>query len=553
MQRIRVLSDDVVAAISAGEVVERPLSVVKELVDNAIDADADRIEITIEDGGKSYIEVRDNGFGISEEDLKLCLLKHATSKISAKEDLFNIKTMGFRGEALYSISQVSELTMTSKQNQALVGHKLVARGGKVISLSESGCPQGTTVSVSDLFFNLPVRKKFLKSANWERSLIVEFIQQISLLYPAISFILRSDRKDLVVLNKCNDKSERVKQLFPGLINNLMYNKTNYNNYSGEVFVSLPDLNMQNFYLFSVNGRPVKDKIFYKVLQDIYSGQRKKPPFIYVDLKMPENEVDVNVHPTKKEVKFLDNNRVYNFLRELLDNSSKEEREEKPLRAEKIILSKVSFKHSDPLPLLENKVQESIAEYTTTDNNYRIIGTFAKGFLLLEKDDKLLIIDQHAAHERLIFDRLMSDYKKQCISPQMIIPYVFTIKRNTAELLEELKEPLKNLGFSYEQVAPESFAVTSIPPLVSFDTGIKTFLELIENRECLKNYSDIIYSSIATLACKEAVKKTDLLKEDEIQYLLNSDLFNNKHYCPHGRNFIIEITAEELEKRFGRKD
>jgi len=210
LTKIKILSDEVVAAISAGEVVERPLSVVKELVENSIDAKADRIEIKIENGGKSCIEVKDNGEGMSEEDLKICLLKHATSKITKKEDLFNIKTMGFRGEALFSISQVSRLTITTRKKENQTGQRLIANSGVIQSIFEYGTSIGTTIEVCDLFYNMPVRKKFLKSDNWEKSLILEFVQQIAILNPNISFILKADKKDLLVLNKCTDKAARIK-------------------------------------------------------------------------------------------------------------------------------------------------------------------------------------------------------------------------------------------------------------------------------------------------------------------------------------------------------
>lgn len=553
MPKIELLNDDVVAAISAGEVVERPLSVVKELVDNAIDAKADRIEITIEIGGKSYIEIKDNGEGMSAEDLQLCLLKHATSKISKKEDLFNIKTMGFRGEALYSISQVSELSITSKRPAELIGYRLIAVGGKIISFSEFGCPVGTTVAVSNLFFNLPVRKKFLKSDNWEKSLIIEFIQQISLVYPNISFILHADKKDLIVLNRCKNKTERIIQLFPKLSNSLSQNTFSNDNYVGEAFISIPDLDMQNFYLFSVNGRPVKDKVFYKVVNDVFSGQRKKPSFLHIDIKLPENQVDVNVHPTKKEVRFRDNNLIYNFLRVLLEDGSKKEADKIYKNTERPIAPPGKLTFSNSTPLFENQVAETKSDYIRADNNFKLIGTFANGFLIIEKGHNLLIIDQHAAHERLIFNKLMTDLKNNSITPQMIIPHVFTPKHSTIQLLDEIQEPLSNLGFSFEQVAPDTFAITAIPPFISYDTGINTFFELIESKECFGYYEDFIYSTVATMACKEAVKKTDLLTLDEIQSLLNEVFSNNKHYCPHGRNYIIEITLEELEKRLGRKD
>jgi len=558
LTKIKILSDEVVAAISAGEVVERPLSVVKELVENSIDAKADRIEIKIENGGKSCIEVKDNGEGMSEEDLKICLLKHATSKITKKEDLFNIKTMGFRGEALFSISQVSRLTITTRKKENQTGQRLIANGGVIQSIFEYGTSIGTTIEVCDLFYNMPVRKKFLKSDNWEKSLILEFVQQIAILNPNISFILKADKKDLLVLNKCTDKAARIKQIFPNLEAKLMHNSLKSNNFYGEVFVSLPDLDMQNFQLLSVNKRPVREKVFFKAINDFFSGQRKKSPFIYIDLRIPENEVDVNVHPAKKEVKFRDNNAVYSFIRSLLDGLSLLEDKVKKLPERSLPQKEFQplqkSQKGETISLFDSSVSEDFESYERKIKDFRVIGTFAQGFLLLEKDNKLLIIDQHAAHERLIFNKLMTEYSKRSIKPQMIIPFVFSTPLGMKELLGEMKEALEDLGFNYEQIAPDSFALTTLPSSISYDIGVKTFLELIENKDCLKHPKDLVYNLFSSLACKEAVKKTDQLGEEEIQFLL-TEVFSNNNlpFCPHGRNYCIEITLEELEKRFGRKD
>lgn len=554
MGEIKILSEDVVAAISAGEVVERPLSVVKELVENSIDAKADRIEVEIFAGGKTYIKVKDNGKGMSKEDLNICLLKHATSKINCKDDLFHIKTMGFRGEALYSISRVSEMTITTKSRNDETGHRLTAKGGDVISLIEAGAAVGTTIEVSNLFFNTPARKKFLKSENWEKSLIVEYLEQLSLIYPQISFFLKADGKDLLLLNKSDSKLLRIKQLFPLLNNKTMYNKLSYGKYEGEVFLSMPDVTMQNFQLFAVNNRPVKDRIFYKVINDLFSDQRKKSAFTFIDFHLPEKEVDINVHPAKKEVRFQNSNEVYNFLKMLTENIflyEETKRDSQPLYTGNT--EKTYFKEKTLYPLFPS-VKEDLAVYNEEVTNHKIIGVFSDGFILIEKENSLLIIDQHAAHERLIFDKLISAYENKSITSQMIIPYVFSLSQVTLEILEEIKDPLSELGFNFEQVAPGSVALKTLPPYVSYDSGIKTFLELIEDKDCLKSKKDIVYKIFSSLACREAVKKNDPLTKEELNFLIKETFSKrNKPYCPHGRNYIIEITLKELEKRFGRKD
>lgn len=569
MPTIKLLNPDIAAAISAGEVVERPLSVVKELVENSIDADADRIEITIEDGGKQYIEVKDSGNGMDREDVTLCLLKHATSKISKKEDLFNIKTMGFRGEALFSISQVSNFSITTRRKEEMMGTKLTAAGGKVISIHEEGAPFGTTVEVTNLFFNMPARKKFLKSSAWEKSLITEFVEQIAITHPFISFIYKADGKDVFVLPKATNTEERILQLFPELFGKLSSSVAKEQAYSGNIFVSLPDVELSNFYLFSVNKRVVKDKIFFRVINDIFSGQRKRSPFVFADITIPEHEIDVNVHPSKKEVKFRDNTRVYNLLRQLFENTSKSpvdmyvsEDKTASFLEKSDVNAKASINFFNPTALqhqeqsFSNAVNEAKINYEINKNNlnFRIIGTFSKGFILLEKDNRLLIIDQHAAHERIIFNRLIAAYEAKTLTPQMIIPFAFSVKISKQDIIKENKDALERLGFQFDQIGPQNYVLLSLPPNISYNTGVNAFLELIENKEIFKSLKDIAYSTFASIACKEAVKKSEALSEDEISSLINEIHTNSlESYCPHGRNFILEITIEDLEKKFGRKD
>lgn len=569
MPTIKLLNPDIAAAISAGEVVERPLSVVKELVENSIDANADRIEITIEDGGKQYIEVKDSGNGMDREDVTLCLLKHATSKISKKEDLFNIKTMGFRGEALFSISQVSNFSITSRRKEEMMGTKLTAPGGTVISIHEEGAPFGTTVEVKDLFFNMTARKKFLKSSAWEKSLITEFVEQIAITHPFISFIYKADGKDIFVLPKATNTEERILQLFPELFGKLSSSVAKEHAYSGSIYISLPDIELSNFYLFSVNKRVVKDKIFFRVINDIFSGQRKRSPFIFVDITIPEHEIDVNVHPSKKEVKFRDNTRVYNLLRLLFENTSKSsanmyvsedktasffEKSDFSANAAIHSFTPATVKHKEQF--FNNAVSETKINYEINKSNlnFRIIGTFSKGFILLEKDNRLLIIDQHAAHERVIFNRLVTAYEAKTLSPQMIIPFAFSVKISKQDILKENKDVLANLGFQFDQIGPQNYVLLTLPPNISYNTGVNAFLKLIENKEIFKSLKDIAYSTFASIACKEAVKKSELLSKNEISLLIN-EIHSNLHesYCPHGRNFVLELTLEELEKKFGRKD
>ncbi len=554
MGRIKVLEQDIASKISAGEVVERPLSVVKELVENSIDAKAKRIEIGIEDGGKKLIYVKDDGHGMDAEDLAKCLFKHATSKIETIYDLFNIKSLGFRGEALFSISQVSELTIRSKTENQTIGYELKSIFGRQSEIYEAGSTTGTFVIVKDLFKNVPARKKFLKSSLWEKSLILEYIEGIAILYPHIEIIFIDEGKHTLLLKSTASREERIYQIFPELYGKLYTGSIKEGNYIAYAYLSMPDIKMTHFNVFAVNHRFVKDRLFYKVLQDFYGEQRKKSSFVTILLELPENEVDVNVHPTKKEVKFHKTSEVYNVLRELL---------------EKATLSDI-FNEKTILPFFENnKVSEEKMSYgnrqsqydesiikenniKVTQPKYHLIGTFCDGYLLIEKDQTLYIIDQHAAHERLIYNKIIDTFLKKHKESQKIIPYVITAKESKKIQYEHYRDFLENVGFEFEDSGPNNIVLTAIPAFLSFETAIDIFTNFFKDIDALKRKEDLIKSFASTTACKEAVKKTTKLTVEEIDFLIQS--FENKEieaYCPHGRNFAIKITLQELEKKFGR--
>ncbi|MCX7769496.1 MAG: DNA mismatch repair endonuclease MutL [Proteobacteria bacterium] len=555
MGKIILLNEEIASAISAGEVVERPLSVVKELVENSIDANSTRIEIGIEEGGKKTIWVKDNGIGMDRDDLEKCLHKHATSKISRVEDLYNITSLGFRGEALYSISAVSELTILTKTKEELQGYELKSSYGSSPIIREVGTSNGTYIIVKNLFANIPARKKFLKSALWEKSLILEYIEGIAILYPEIEIIFSDNNKILLLLNSTDSIETRIFQIFPSLYGKLNSYKIQNNEYSAKVYISYPDLPLSNFHIFSVNRRFVKDRLFYKVLNDYYGEQRKRSPFVAIFLEIPPNEVDVNVHPTKKEVKFHRYNDIYNLLRELLEKASKKEifyvpevnKEELPKINKDISEYKIEEKKEDFLPYLYSK---EINKY----DECKIIGTFCNGYVLVEKEKTLYIIDQHAAHERLIFNKIIESYKEGGKNSQKIIPYIINISESKMHIYETHRNFLEKFGYSFEQSGPMSLAITAIPSFLSFETAIDLIISIIDDINIFKREEDFIKKMSSISACKEAIKKTTKLNIEEIEYLLQSLTDKDiETFCPHGRNFIISITLDELEKKFGRKN
>lgn len=554
MGNIILLNEEIISAISAGEVVERPLSVVKELVENSIDAKATRIEIGIEEGGKKLIWIKDNGTGMDKEDLEKCLLKHATSKISTIDDLYNIKSLGFRGEALYSISSVSELVIRTKTKQQSNGYELISRYGSKPEINEIGTTDGTFIIVKNLFSNIPARKKFLKSSVWEKALILEYLEGIAILYPEIELVFSDKNKINLLLKSTCSTEERILQIFPDLHGKLNCSTINQNEYNATIYISQPDLPIAPFQIFSVNKRFVKDRLFYKSLQDFYGNQRKKSPFVAIFLEIPPQDVDVNVHPTKREVKFHKAGEIYNLLRNLLEKANKREIFYIP-EIEKNVHININehltiYDEKEPLEVFPKDFYEND---TKKEYNYRIIGTFCNGYLLIEKDETLYIIDQHAAHERLIYNSILENYKKNNQKFQKIIPHVINITESKKQFYEINRRILEKFGFRFEDSGPMSIAVTAIPSTLSLDTAIELFANLSDTKEIFKKEEDFIQSSSFNSACKAAIKKTTKLNNEEIAYLLDTLTEKNiETYCPHGRNFIITITLTELEKKFGRK-
>ncbi len=548
---IKQLPEDLSNLISAGEVIERPLSVVKELVENAIDAGSSRIEIFIKDGGKSYISVRDDGEGMDKEDLENCIKKYATSKISEKEDLYRIATLGFRGEALYSICSISRLKITSRKKDFANGWQLVAVGGQVVELRETGARKGTFIEVEDLFLNIPARKKFLKSNSWEKTLIIKFIEEMSLIYPRISFLLNCDGKDILLLNATDNFYGRARSLFPQLTDNLLRGCREDNLYKVIVYLSKNIVDMANFQAYSVNKRLVKEKVIMKAVTDSFSIQSQKPPFIFIELMLPTFDIDVNVHPTKREIKFKNSEKVYKLVRDTIEETLKEKSYIKINSVSGIAVSEERQPYFSEFSTYAIEKRELFSADNYPEEKFRVLAVFAKCYLLVESGNELYIIDQHAVHERLIYNKILNHFSMGK-SKKMIMPYIFNANEGLRALLIEHKEELEKIGFLYEEVGPKTFALTDIPEFLENDLAVTAFSELIKD-ELLFSRKDLMREVAAKVACKEAVKKGDLLSRDEIERLIN-DFKNVKTegFCPHGRGFILKITVDDLEKLFSRK-
>lgn len=627
--KIAVLEKSTIDKIAAGEVVERPSSVVKELVENAIDAGASAITVEIKDGGKSYIRITDNGCGIPEDELSVAFMRHSTSKLRDASELADIHTLGFRGEALSSISAVSRVEMITKPADTLMGVRYVIEGSKKVSLDKIGAPDGTTIMVYQLFFNTPARKKFLKTDTTEASYISELMERLALSHPDISFCFISNKKEKIHTSGNGNLMDTIYQIYGRLIasNLLAVEKETdllkVSGFIGNSNVARGNRSLENFY---INGRYIKSPLLSKSVEEGYVGylMQHQYPFCVLMITTKEASVDVNVHPTKQEVRFddemaiadifksliferlhqredivevtLDENVQAAPLRKTTENdatdpgsesmtcepeSKKEETiiEVAPEPFEKSRLEKMRQKitaqiHADTP--YERKYQEYYQEkekeqdqsreekvtYEQTSflseqarAKHRIIGQVFDTYWLIEHDNKLYIIDQHAAHEKVLFERMMKQLQDKEMTTQYVSPpIIVSLTRAEQDILKRYEEVFSELGYVISSFGGNEFAIEGVPGnLFSFDVK-EFFMELLASCGELKGNDghDMIVEKVASMSCKAAVKGNNRLSYPEIEELLDELLsLENPYHCPHGRPTIIAMTKYELEKKFKR--
>lgn len=627
--KIAVLEKSTIDKIAAGEVVERPSSVVKELVENAIDAGASAITVEIKDGGKSYIRITDNGCGIPEDELSVAFMRHSTSKLRDASELADIHTLGFRGEALSSISAVSRVEMITKPADTLMGVRYVIEGSKEVSLDKIGAPDGTTIMVYQLFFNTPARKKFLKTDTTEASYISELMERLALSHPDISFCFISNKKEKIHTSGNGNLMDTIYQIYGRQIasNLLAVEKETdllkVSGFIGNSNVARGNRSLENFY---INGRYIKSPLLSKSVEEGYVGylMQHQYPFCVLMITTKEASVDVNVHPTKQEVRFddemaiadifksliferllqrediaevtLDENVQAAPLRKTTENdatdpgsesmtcepeSKKEETiiEVAPEPFEKSRLEKMRQKitaqiHADTP--YERKYQEYYQEkekeqdqsreekvtYEQTSflseqarAKHRIIGQVFDTYWLIEHDNKLYIIDQHAAHEKVLFERMMKQLQDKEMTTQYVSPpIIVSLTRAERDILKRYEEVFSELGYVISSFGGNEFAIEGVPGnLFSFDVK-EFFMELLASCGELKGNDghDMIVEKVASMSCKAAVKGNNRLSYPEIEELLDELLsLENPYHCPHGRPTIIAMTKYELEKKFKR--
>ncbi len=632
MAKIQVLDSGTIDKIAAGEVVERPSSVVKELVENALDAGASAITVEIKEGGISFIRVTDNGSGIEASQVKNAFLRHATSKITSAEDLYSIQSLGFRGEALSSIAAVSKLELITKTSAALTGVRYLAEGAEEKEISEVGAPEGTTIIIRNLFFNTPVRRKFLKQPQTEGSYIIDLMEHLAFSRPDVRFKLTVNGQIKFHTSGNGDLREVIYRVYGREVAaNLVEIKKKSEGISLSGYLGKPVLNRsnRNFENYYINGRYVKSSLMAKAIEEGYGEylMQHKFPFTVMHFTVDTELVDVNVHPTKMDVRFTERERIYRFIaeaisetlhmREMIPLTSPEEPGEKKLRTQDIDNEKFSvpepfesvrsqqfqvmeaMKYEAEKPKMQDFMQNPVwnrvigspseneraqnadihaniikkeeavivekpaqmdffEEKMLTPGNleeYKILGQIFDTYWLIAFRDRLFIVDQHAAHEKVKYERLIKQFREKSISSQMLNPpIVVTLSAKEEQALAEYKPVFESLGFEVEDFGGNEYALRSVPTDLYGCNEKSLFLAVLDELSegpVLKTLT-VVEEKLASMACKAAVKGNNSLSMAEMEALLKELLtLDNPYHCPHGRPTIISMSKYEIEKKFKR--
>jgi DNA mismatch repair protein MutL len=554
--KVKLLSKDLIGLIAAGEVIERPASVVKELVENSIDAGATSISVEFSGAGIDLIRIADNGSGMDEADLEIAVLRHATSKLDKAEDLFNIKTLGFRGEAVPSIAAVSRMSIASRQEGSSSGAFINMEAGEIIERGKKGMPTGTIIEVADLFFNMPARKKFMKTPATEQKNMLDVISRYALAHPEISFQVTSDSRKIFNLSSSMSSSDRA-----GIIAGADF-KARMKEFSRQVpglhvhgLLASPDVNRPtrtSVYAF-VNGRTVKDAVVSSAVIEGYAGllMRGRYPVVVLFIDIEPADVDVNVHPTKAEVRFSDPSRIYglvvSIIRETLSASSSTRFDLINETQEPYIIP------NNPQYDRPTSQASFFKDYDEPRGFYSgkaVIGVLKSTYVLLNDDEAFYILDQHASHERVTFDRL----KNTDISGAQSLLHPVIVELTAAEFaaFEEIIGQLEAIGIEAEPFGETEIAVRTIPTLLK-DSDIKDIIQKIVHEPLPKQTDERREEIISRIACHSSVRAGQTLSQPEIAALLKQlDEAGAPTTCPHGRPIFKRISIEEIEKWIGRR-
>ena len=653
---IKVLEKNVAAQIAAGEVVERPLSIVKELVENSIDALSDNITVEIKNGGKTYIRISDNGTGIDANEVETAFLRHATSKLKDIEDLDSLVSLGFRGEALASIASVTKTTIVTKTEYADVGIKLVLEGGEIVSRIPVGAPTGTTIIVEDLFFNTPARLKFMKTDRSEGSAVTDFMSNVAMAYPDIKIRMINNENTLF---STSGKGDRLKAIITITSKDSLSKLIPFHHIESGVtiegYISNPTESKANrrSQIFFVNGRSINSNVIENGINQGYSARlfEGRYPIAYLFITVPPNIMDVNIHPNKKEVRFYDERVIsdviknaiiealntkegigkiqprasrktdyFKFTKDETGNIQVSNTEEqtkiniKPETDSMIIEPKSEANSIVIEPKTETeKIKENIIEETKIDKSINLIpklrdepkevdiknilsiynqekvleqekqvilenkideiksesykphvfdmesiiplGQIFGTYIQAVDNDTLYIVDQHAAHERIFFEKFRNDYLRHEIPKQgLLLPITITIPVALAKNDELWLNPADSLGYTIEEFGPNTYRISEIPSYFNMSEAEEFINDFITMTSEINDYeSPKVLDKIATRACKAAIKANDSLSKDEVTRLFEDlNKCENPFSCPHGRPTFIKLTKDDIEKKFKRK-
>lgn len=616
MPNIAILNQETIDKIAAGEVVERPCSVVKELVENAIDAGSTAITVEIKEGGISFIRITDNGCGIERDQVAVAFYRHSTSKIRSAEDLLTVKSLGFRGEALSSISAVARVELITKTYDELTGTRYVIEGSKELSNEEIGAPDGTTFIVKDLFYNVPARRKFLKTAQTEGSYISDMVEKLALSHPNISFKFINNNQTKLHTSGNGNRKDIIYHIFGREISSsLLEVKHECEYFKVEGFIGKPVITRgnRNYENYFINGRYVKSNILSRAIEEAYKSFLMQHQYPFTVLYFTFfSELDVNVHPTKMELRFDNNNEIYVELCDTIYAilSRKEMIPEVPVDSTPAP-KKIVHEYKEPIPepfekrrinevraaesrsVYGQSVTSAVKDYSAIEpaaktpetstayepaqavtgtqqtlgdydkvfltesakKQFSIIGQLFKTYWLIEFEDKLYIIDQHAAHEKVLYEKTMArlankDFTSQRISP----PIVMTLDARECEMLEKYRPQIEQFGYEVEHFGGKEYMISAIPDNL-FNIDMKDlFIEMLDDfsNATGRQTPDIITEKVASMSCKAAVKGNDKLTLPEINKLIDELLsLDNPYNCPHGRPTIISMSKYEIEKKFKR--
>ena len=570
MNTIRILPENVASQIAAGEVIDRPASVVRELIDNSIDAGAERISIRIEKGGKGLIKVNDSGAGMSRDDLLLCVERHATSKIETAADLFSVKSFGFRGEALPSIASVSRTEIISRPRDQLAGHRLKVEGGKLISIKEAGAPEGTIVEVRNLFYNIPARRKFMRAVKTETDHIIDVLSRIALSFPGIAFKLEDAGKTIMNLPASDQHMHRLSALMGGKVAGSMIEVRERNHaLSIRAYLAPPDLSRtrgDRLFVY-VNHRNIRDRLVTKAILEGYGQRLMKGqyPQAVIFIETDPSMVDVNVHPTKQEVRFHESRDVFRSIVSTVEKalgqnlnpypSLQPRDEENDFQNQGVrFTSEPAWNYSRTVQSQTGPPKSEALTQPLFKETPQVIGQLGNTYILCQVRGGLLMVDQHAAHERIVYETLKNGVNNSRIEAQtLLMPYRLELTTKEKRIALKRRSQLDRFGIELDHFGGNTFLLRSVPAIlknIQWDSFFSEFITELEDDELEEGV--FLDKVLTVMACHGAIRAGQSMNHHEINHLLSqlqeTEIPTN---CPHGRPIFKHFTYYEIEKMFKR--